>query len=120
MSRETGADQTVPRNQLKSPIKKFMEATLGNTIDTSGLEGFLKYDRVVLRFDALWDDSTSLAGDVMQYTIHYFLADDTIEVCEFHSNNDGRDPYPLLVKRMKLPVGSKSTIATAAPTGSAG
>eukprot|EP00937_MAST-01D_sp_MAST-1D-sp2_P000804 g804.t1 len=103
MSRETGADLDVPRNQLKSPMKKFMEASLGNTVNTTGLEGFLKYSGVVLQFDGAWDDTANLHGDVNQYSVCYFVADDTIEVGEVHTPNDGQDPYPLLVKKMRLP-----------------
>lgn len=34
----------------------------------------------VLRFTALWDDRDKLYGDLLTFRIHYFLADDTIEV----------------------------------------
>jgi hypothetical protein len=36
----------------------------------------------VLRFTALWDDRDKLYGDLLTFRIHYFLADDTIEVRE--------------------------------------
>ena len=103
MSRETGADQTVSRNQQKSPMKKFMEATLGNTVNNKGLEGFLKFERCVLRFDAVWDDRDQLHGDLRRYTLHFFVADNEMEVVEMQKPNSGRDPFPLLVKKMKLP-----------------
>jgi len=103
MSRETGADQTVSRNQQKSPMKKFMEATLGNTVNNRGLEGFLKFERCVLRWDAVWDDRDQLHGDLRRYTVHYFVADDEMEVVEMQKPNSGRDPFPLLIKKMKLP-----------------
>ncbi|KAJ9588707.1 hypothetical protein L9F63_017999 [Diploptera punctata] len=38
-----------------------------------------------------------------RYVIYYYLADDTVEVQEIHEKNDGRDPFPLLLKKMKLP-----------------
>lgn len=34
--------------------------------------------------------------------IHYFLADDTVEIREVHEPNDGRDPFPVLLCRQKL------------------
>lgn len=35
--------------------------------------------------------------------IHYYLADDCVEVCEVHKKNDGRDPFPLLLHKTKVP-----------------
>lgn len=102
MRSETGADTSVPRNVLKSDMKKFMEASLGNTVNNKGLQNFMKYDRVVLRFTGAWDDRASMFGDYNFYTIHYYVANDTIEVLEQHQNNNGKDPYPHLLKRMRL------------------
>jgi len=31
------------------------------------------------------------------------MADDTIQVAEIHSKNSGKDPFPILLKRTKLP-----------------
>jgi len=95
------AGHGVPRN----PMKKYLEATLGNTIASQlgGRGQFLAQDRKVLRFLGLWDDSRSLFGEKIQYTIHYYLADDTVEVLEVHPPNCGKDPFPLMLKRCKLP-----------------
>ena len=35
--------------------------------------------------------------------IHYYLADDTCEVREIHFKNDGKDNFPMLLKRSKVP-----------------
>jgi hypothetical protein len=35
--------------------------------------------------------------------VNYFLADDTIEIKEKVVQNSGKDPYPLLLRRCKLP-----------------
>ena len=56
---------------------------------------FLDNDRKVLRFFAVCEE--------LQYVIHYFLADDTIEICEVHHPNDGRDQFPRLLSRRRLP-----------------
>jgi len=37
------------------------------------------------------------------FIIHYYLADDTIEIREVNFANSGRDAFPLLLKRQKLP-----------------
>jgi hypothetical protein len=102
MKMETGADTSVRRNVKKGAMKKHMEATLGNTVNTSGLEQFLNNDRKVLRFQAVWDDRGSMFGDYNFFTIHYYLADDTIEVLEQHQANNGKDPFPLLLARNKV------------------
>ncbi|XP_076188714.1 EF-hand domain-containing protein 1 isoform X4 [Aptenodytes patagonicus] len=57
----------------------------------------------VLRFYAMWDDTDSIFGENRPYIIHYYLADDTVEVREVYKQNDGRDPFPILIKRQRLP-----------------
>jgi hypothetical protein len=70
----------VSHNIMKNPMTGFAEAALGKMIDHSARAGFLKYKRQTLRFYAVWDDRESLYGDLLAFRIHYFLADDTIEV----------------------------------------
>ncbi len=48
-----------------------------------------------MRFFARFDD--------LPFVIHYFLADDTVEIREVHHPNDGRDNFALLMKRQRLP-----------------
>merc|ERR1719320_788166 len=62
---------------------------------------FLLNDRKVLRFKAYWDDPTLYGGRVY-FVIHYFLADNTVEVNEAHCRNSGRDSYPMFTKRNKV------------------
>ncbi|XP_035854447.1 EF-hand domain-containing protein 1 isoform X1 [Sander lucioperca] len=64
---------------------------------------FLTMDRKVLRFFALWDDADSLFGETRPVTIQYYLVDDTVEIREIHKPNSGRDPFPVLMRRQKLP-----------------
>lgn len=35
--------------------------------------------------------------------MHFYLVDDTLEVREVRESNSGRDPFPLLLKRQKVP-----------------
>lgn len=56
---------------------------------------FLEYDRMILSFDAKWNDD--------YYQIMYFLMDDTIAIREVHKPNNGKDPVTMLLKRMKVP-----------------
>ncbi|KAL1254124.1 hypothetical protein QQF64_016353 [Cirrhinus molitorella] len=73
------------------------------------LERFLALDRQVLRFYALWDDSDSLYGEKRPVTLYYYLVDDSVEICEHHEANSGRDPFPVLLRRQKVPKNIKST-----------
>ncbi len=71
-----------------------MEKTLGGGKVPSQKQ-FLDNDRKVLRFFCEADD--------LPYVVHYFLADDTVEIREVHHPNDGRDAFPKLLQRQKLP-----------------
>lgn len=55
----------------------------------------MDHDRQVLRFFTQCDD--------LPYVVHYYLADDTVEIREVHHANDGRDAFSLLLRRQKLP-----------------
>lgn len=70
---------------------------------TDSLKQFLDHDRHVLRFNAVWDDRDTKFGEVRKFKLHYFLADDTIEVLEVFPPNSGRDTCPTFLSRQKLP-----------------
>jgi len=86
------------------PMKEWMEASLGKQmgVEISATQKFLKNDGNVLRFYCVWDDQ-KLLGEKRPYILHYFLADDTVEVMEVKQANSGRDAFPALYKRAKLP-----------------
>jgi len=42
-------------------------------------------------------------GDTREMELHYFLADDTVEICERIPNNSGRDAVPMFLRRQQLP-----------------
>lgn len=67
------------------------------------LKQFLDYDRKVLRFFCFWDDAENPYGDPRELTLHYFLADDTIEIREDIPPNSGRDHVSKFLHRIKLP-----------------
>ena len=50
----------------------------------------------------LFTELTVISILVLQI-IHYYLVDDTVEIREVHTGNDGRDPFPVLVCRQRLP-----------------
>jgi len=100
-TRETGCDHTISRAKRRSGMKKYMEASLGATVDNSGRKDFLSYGKKVLRFYCEWIDST-MFGEKNFYVLHYFLADQSIEILEKASQNSGRDPFPKLMNRQKV------------------
>jgi hypothetical protein len=85
----------------KNETKIFMEAKLGNGVNNAGREGFIKYGNVTLKFRCCWDDTDHLYGDVNEFTLSYYLADNTIEIVSIPTpNNNNRSR---LLKRSRLP-----------------
>ncbi|XP_039073402.1 EF-hand domain-containing protein 1 isoform X2 [Hyaena hyaena] len=82
----------------KQPLRKYVTPS-----DFDQLKQFLTFDKQVLRFYAIWDDTDSMFGECRNYIIHYYLMDDTVEIREVHERNDGRDPFPLLMNRQRMP-----------------
>jgi hypothetical protein len=81
-------------------MKKYMEASLDAAVDNGGREDFLEYGRRVLQFSCEWLDEI-MFDETNFYTLHYFIADQSIEIPEKASNNSGRDPFPKLMNRQK-------------------
>lgn len=75
-------------------MKQFLEKSLGGG-KVASQKQFLDHDRQVLRFFTKNED--------LPFIVHYYLADDTIEIREVHHANDGRDSFALLLRRQKLP-----------------
>jgi len=88
-------------SEEEDPVKEFFDAQMGRK-KNKGARQFLENDRKVLRFFCRWDD-LSMYGETMVYVLHYFLSDGTVEVLQIKENNSGRDHYPALLKRQKLP-----------------
>ncbi|NXA10340.1 EFHC1 protein, partial [Sapayoa aenigma] len=95
-----------PEEMISDPYTELRQMPVQKPVVPSGpdpLRQFLTYDTKVLRFYAIWDDTNHPFGDQHSCIIHYFLADDTVEVREVYRRNDGRDPFPVLMKRQRLP-----------------
>lgn len=75
------------------------------------LKSFLDNDRKVLSFKILWSDNSYDGGDKF-YSLNFFLSDNSIEVKEVNTQNSGRFPFPMLLKRQKL---AKKPILTHCP-----
>ncbi|KAM3861872.1 EF-hand domain-containing family member C2 [Diretmus argenteus] len=91
-----------PYSNLREQMEKSMKPLRPyERYDT--LKQFLDHDRNVLRFNCFWDDTENMFGDPRELIMHYFLADDTIEIREVIYPNSGRDATPKFLGRSKLP-----------------
>jgi len=67
------------------------------------LRQFLDFDRKVLRFHCLWDDTNNTHGDIHKMEIHYYLSDDTIEIRELVAQGSRKPHSQVFLGRCKLP-----------------
>jgi len=95
----------------QAEIKEYIEVQLKGGRPNKRLESFLDNDRKVLVFNILWEDRTYDGGD-KYYILDYFLSDGKIEVKEINTQNSGRFPFPMLLKKQKL---AKAPILTHCP-----
>jgi hypothetical protein len=86
----------------KNSNKTFMEAQLGNTVNNKGREGFIRYGNKTLKFLCVWDNTSMLYGDRLEFSLVYYLADDTVEIFSLPSGGN-KDQFSRLLKRGKLP-----------------
>ena len=88
----------------KNSNKTFMEAQLGNTVNNSGRDGFIKYGNKALKFLCVWDNTGMLYGKVVEFSLVYFLADDTVEIFTAPNTlNQSKEQFSRLLQRSKLP-----------------
>eukprot|EP00933_Yihiella_yeosuensis_P029647 TRINITY_DN2328_c0_g2_i1.p1 TRINITY_DN2328_c0_g2~~TRINITY_DN2328_c0_g2_i1.p1 ORF type:complete len:651 (-),score=127.88 TRINITY_DN2328_c0_g2_i1:342-2294(-) len=100
-----------PRIQAIKELKEYNNMALGGNRRNEKLQQYLENDRKVLRFYCYWDDNTKY-GARCYYTLHYYLADDSVEMLENIARNAGRDNYPSFWRKAQL---SKKHFVTAAP-----
>ena len=82
--------------------KEYFEKMLGGSRPNGGLKQYLDNDRKVLSFKILWND-TAYHGGQKFYTLNFYLADSQMEVKEQWTENSGRNNFPLLLKKSKVP-----------------
>ena len=92
-------------------FKNYNEVKLKGGRPNKNLKSFLDNDRNVLSFKILWQDN-SYDGGEKYYSLNYFLSDKKIEVKEVNTQNSGRFPFPMLLKKQML---AKTPILTHCP-----
>lgn len=101
-ARSMGGDgASVQQKKEIAESKEYNELAHGGNRKNIKLQQYLENDGKVLSFKCYWDDPTRY-GSRMYYSLHYYLADDTVEVLDELSRNSGRDPYPVFWRRAPL------------------
>jgi len=83
-------------------IKEYTEVGLGGGHPNKGLKQFLENDRKVLSFEITWFDE-KYDKEIKRYKLNYYLSDGQIEVREIKVSNSGKDNFPKLLNKRKLP-----------------
>lgn len=102
MRRESGAPGS-DRKRKMNDLKQVMESMLGKETSMTDRGMFLENGTDALCFHVLWDDREKLYGDIQYFRLFFYLADNTVEIMRVNAKNDGRDTFPKLLKRSKLP-----------------
>ncbi|XP_053694812.1 EF-hand domain-containing protein 1-like [Sabethes cyaneus] len=76
------------------------------------LRKYLEYQGKVLHFDCLLDEPNQPGGEKMTYKFFYYLEDDTVSIKELKENQEGRDYFPMMLRKQKLPKNWKEKPAT--------
>ena len=92
-------------------LKEYVEVSLKGGHPNKNMQRFLENDRKVLAFDIVWQDKTYDGGD-KYYKMDFFLSDNSVEIKEINVANSGKDPFPKMLRRQKLP---KTPILTHCP-----
>lgn len=82
--------------------KEYVEVKLKGGHPNKNLKQFLENDRKVLNFNILWFDE-KYDKEEKPYIMNYYLADNMVEVREIKINNSGKDNFPYLLRKCKLP-----------------
>ena len=78
---DLGSDLSVPDFHVE-PVQKVYKPE-----KHFGLKQFIEYDKKVLRFYGIWDDTASLFGEKHYLIVLYYLTDNSVEVHEHTQGN---------------------------------
>ncbi|XP_072156872.1 EF-hand domain-containing protein 1-like [Bemisia tabaci] len=95
--RELPVDPTP--QEKHEPLKSARKQTLAD----EKFRQYLQFDGKVLRFYAVWLNSDGESNEKRPCTIYYYLSDDRMEILEAREINSGRDPFPRVLNRMRVP-----------------
>jgi hypothetical protein len=108
----------IPEDSYIASRTTVTEATCKKThrtkvVEDDKLAKFINHDRVVLRFSAVWEDKDRVEQHLRYLTLHYYLADDSLEAVEQLPPNSGRDSFPSFFKKQRVPFRPSDATGTA-------
>ena len=110
MRRESGVPG-VNRNRKMHELKEIMETVLGKQTSMTDRGMFLECGQSALCFHIVWDDRSRLYGDIQFFKLMYYLADNTVEIIPLHHKGEGKNTFPKLLKKCKLPKSSEYSVS---------
>ncbi len=93
-------------NCKKNEGTKYQQAKMGCNPDANnGREGFIRYGDKTVQFLCVWDNTGTMYGDRVQFSLCYHLCDDTVEIYSLpNKNSGGKEMFSRLLKRSQLPL----------------
>ncbi|KAK7202269.1 rib72 protein-like protein [Novymonas esmeraldas] len=88
--------------EVQAATRAGTHASLLTPAERTKARDFYEYDRNVLRFYAVWEKR--------KFRIYFYLADGSIAVLFDKAENDGRDPYPIFVRRRRIPKEARAVL----------
>ncbi|CAM44424.1 conserved hypothetical protein [Leishmania braziliensis MHOM/BR/75/M2904] len=88
--------------EVQAATRAGTHASLLTPAERAKARDFYEYDRNVLRFYAVWEKR--------KFRIYFYLADGSIAVLFDKAENDGRDPYPVFVRRRRIPKEARAVL----------
>jgi EF-hand domain-containing protein 1 len=100
------SDETWGRfNCKKNEGTKYQQAKMGcNPDSNNGREGFIRYGDKTVQFKCVWDNTGTMYGDRINFSLVYHLCDDTVEIFSLPSKNGPKEQFSRLLKRSQLPL----------------
>lgn len=100
------SDETWGRfNCKKNEGTKYQQAKMGCNPDANnGREGFIRYGDKTIQFLCVWDNTGTMYGDRVQFSLVYHLCDDTVEIYSLPAANGTKEQFSRLLKRSQLPL----------------
>ncbi|CBZ26500.1 conserved hypothetical protein [Leishmania mexicana MHOM/GT/2001/U1103] len=88
--------------EMQAATRAGTHASLLTPAERTKARDFYEYDRNVLCFYAVWEKR--------KFRIYFYLADGSIAVLFDKAENDGRDPYPVFVRRRRIPKEARAVL----------
>ncbi|TPP49510.1 hypothetical protein CGC20_18935 [Leishmania donovani] len=88
--------------EMQAATRAGTHASLLTPAERAKARDFYEYDRNVLCFYAVWEKR--------KFRIYFYLADGSIAVLFDKAENDGRDPYPVFVRRRRIPKEARAVL----------